>query len=204
MYDEKLRFGKYFLKTLQLHSMSKEDEFVVYLNANNSKCFDLCRTRIKITVNTGLFGKNNKMSKNLWEKDLSVSLNDFILKQFFTDPGVPLFLSLYVIIIKNSKNLKIQCLKGVYFAIREILGKNIKILAHKSLSSGNPKNYSSKICFGKNKYSHGNWNLSVLIDIFSSEFFSLVNEGLISFEYLILNVFYLGHTRWVMNLKKNY
>ena len=74
-------------------------------SANNSKIFEQPRTKLRITVNTGLFGKSNKISKSLYEKDLSSGLNDYILKQFFTDPGVPLFLTLYIIIIKNSKNL---------------------------------------------------------------------------------------------------
>jgi hypothetical protein len=202
MYDEKLRFEKYFLKTFQLHSISKGNEFMVYLNANNSKIFEQPRTKLRITVNTGLFGKSNKISKSLYEKDLSSGLNDYILKQFFTDPGVPLFLTLYIIIIKNSKNLKMQCLKGVYFAIREMLGKNIKILACKSVSFEYPSIYSSKIYFLKNKFLYYLRNLSVLMDIFNSELFSIVNEGLISYKFLILNIYYLGHSRWVVDLKK--
>ena len=71
MYDEKLRFEKYFLKTFQLHSISKGNEFMVYLNVNNSKISEQPKTKLKITVNTGLFGKSNKISKSLYEKDLS-------------------------------------------------------------------------------------------------------------------------------------
>ncbi len=202
MYDEKLHFEKYSFKTFRLHSISNENEFLIYLNINNSKNFDLTSKRLKITVNTGLFGKNKKISKSLYEREFSMVLNNSILKHFFIDPKAAKILNIYIIIIKNSKDMKIKCLKGVFFALREIFGKNIKILTNKSLFSSNLKINSFGVDFCKNKFLYFFWNLSVLIDVFNSDLFSVFTEGLISFDFLKLNIYYIGHIRWILNLKQ--
>jgi hypothetical protein len=202
MYDERFQFEKYFFKTFRLHSISNENEFMIYLNLNNSKNFDLSSKKLKITVNTGLFGKNKKISKSLYERELWVALNNSILKHFFIDPKAAKILNIYIIIIKSSKDMKLKCLKGVFFGLREIFGKNIKILTYKSLFSGNPKINLFEVNFSKKKFLCFFWNLSILIDVFNSDIFSMFTEGLISFDFLIINIFYIGHVKWILNLKQ--
>jgi len=200
MNGEKLHSEKYFFKTFRLHSISNENEFMIYLNVNNSKKFDLTSKKLKITVNTGLFGKNKKISKSLYERELWIALNNSILKHFFIDNKAAKFLNIYIIIIKGSKDMKVKFLKSVFFALREIFGKNIKILTYKSLFSGYPEINSFGVDFYKNNFLYFFWNLSVLIDVFNSNIFSMFTEGLISSDFLIINIYYIGHVRWILNL----
>lgn len=202
MYDQSLIFEKYFFKILRLHSISNENEFMIYLNINNSKNSDLSSKKLKITVNTGLFGKNKKISKSFYERELLMAINNSILKHFFIDPKAAKILNIYIIIIKNSKDMKIKCLKGVFFLLREIFGKNIKILTYKSLFSSNPKINSFGVDSYKNKILNFFWNLWILIDVFNSDIFFIFTEGLISFDFFIMNIYYIGHLRWILNLKQ--
>jgi len=68
MYDETIRFDRYFPKTLNLHSISKNSEFMIYLNINREDNSKKNSRRINVLVNTGLFEKSKINNKCLYER----------------------------------------------------------------------------------------------------------------------------------------
>ena len=63
MFDEKIRFYKCLPKTIKLHSISTESEFMLYLNIKKSKNLGQNPKKINFVVNSGLLGKKLKGNK---------------------------------------------------------------------------------------------------------------------------------------------
>jgi hypothetical protein len=204
MFDEKIRFYKYLPKTIKLHSISTESEFMLYLNIKKSKNMGQNIKKINFIVNSGLSEKDMKGNKSLFERDISRKLNKLILKQFFSDPIAIEFISFYIIIIKNSLTTKTECIRGSLFAIRELLGETIKIIALKSFS---PVFHNNVLFQGNSlnsKLKFYNWTILVLISLTNCNIFSIDGGGIFSIGFLIMCTYYTGNFRWILDCKKNF
>jgi len=203
MFDEKIRFYKCLPKTIKLHSISTESEFMLYLNIKKSKNLGQNLKKINFVVNTGLLGKDTKGNKSLFERDISKKLNKLMLKQFFSDPIAIEFISFYIIIIKNSLTTKAECIKGSLFAIRELLGETIKIIALKSFSPVFHDNVLFQVNSLNSKLKFYNWTILVLISLTNCNIFSIDGGGIFSIGFLIMCTYYTGNFRWNLDCKKN-
>ena len=203
MFDEKIRFYKFQPKTIKLHSISTEGEFMLYLNIKKSKNLGQNQKKINFVVNTGLLGRDMKSNKSLFERDISRKLNKLILKQFFSDPIAIEFISFYIIIIKNTLTIKAECIRASLFAIRELLGETIKIVAWKSFSPVFHNNVFFQINSLNSKLKIYKWSILVLISLTNCNIFSIDGGGIFSIGFLIMCTYYTGNFRWNLDCKKN-
>ena len=202
MYDEKLRFNKFLHKTLNLHHASNNSDFMLYLNIKNLKESKRYSKQIKVIINTGLYKKGNVSKKNLYEKELSITVSKFLMRQILFDPIISDFINFYIIIIKSSESIKSEILTCTMFAIRELLGKKVKILGCTSLSSINQTSYSIEINFNFQSNLNFFWIISVIIDLSVINILYIFSKGLVSLNFFISQIHYFGNIKWIINLKK--
>jgi len=201
MYDEKIRFDKYFPKTFNLHSISINNEFMVYLNVKEGCSLEKNSKKINVLVNTGLFRNGNLVNKCLYERELSYKLNESISRHLFFDPVVVEFINFYIVIIRNSRNIKLECLRGALYAIRELLGKRMKVLAIKRFYPTFQNDTLKNVNLNRLKFSNFRCLISIIIDLSALVFCSFISEGFLSLEFLINSLYYSGNFKWVVNLK---
>ena len=88
---------------LNLHSLSINSEFMVYMKPRSSRIDKKITTQINIIINTGLFKKIAKISKSFLERDISSKLSKLMMKYSTHD------LKIFNAIFKNLKTNHFSC-----------------------------------------------------------------------------------------------
>jgi len=202
MYDETIRFDRYFPKTLNLHSISKNSEFMIYLNINREDNSKKNSRRINVLVNTGLFEKSKINNKCLYERDLSFKLYELLTRYLFFDPVVIKFINVYIMIIKHSNSIKLECLKGSLYAIRELFGKTMRTLTIKKNFPYHQENNLNQLSLAYKRISKCRCLISVIFELNSCIVCNFITEGLLSLNFLIKIFYYSGNFKWILNIKR--
>jgi len=192
-----------YLKTLNIHSLSKSSEFLIYLNPSKSKIPRKCFIPIKIIVNTGLYKRSLKINKSLLEKDLTSVLSKMLTKYFSTQLNTISSIDFYITIIKYSKYTKQECLNSLFWSVREFSSNALKILCNRNFFSIKKKNGKQGLNSFNSKSLKFVWLISIVLNLHMHSVFYIISQGLISINLLIRYIFYVGNFKWIINLKKN-
>jgi hypothetical protein len=203
MYDEKIRYDKFFYKNMKLHSISDNNEFMVYLTTKVINGPKKKLKQIRVVINTGLNGKNRECIKNLYERDMTSKLNKLVKRLFFSDPMVLEFITFYIIIIKHSKTVKIDCLGGALFAIRELFGAANKILTCLKFSPVNSNEGLIKLRSNSLNPKYSCWSIMIIMILYEFNIFLISSGGMISVDFLLTYIYYCGNIKWVFNSKNS-
>lgn len=197
-----MKLTRFNVNILNLHSLSLNSEFMVYIKPNYPKTDKKIPPQIKVNVNTGLFKKKAKINKSFLERDLSSKLNKLIIKYFTCEPKIFDSIDFYIIMIKYSKYTNSECLSCIFWAIRELTTKTSKILVYKNFFSMSKINDRSEIISFDSDILKFNWFISCIMDLLSRNIFLIISRGLLSLNFLLLYAFYFGNFRWILNFKK--
>jgi len=203
MNDDNIQSNLTYLKTLNVHSLSKNSEFLIYLNPCKSKIPRKASIPIKIIINTGLFKRSAKINKSLFEKDLTFTLSKMLTKYFSTQISSINSIDFYVMIIKYSKYTKQECLNCLFLSVREFSSNAIKILCSRNFSSIKNKKEGLELNSFNSKSLKFVWIIYIALNLHMHSLFQIISQGLISINLLIRYVFYFGNFKWIINLKKN-
>lgn len=199
MYDEKIRYDNFFYKNMKFHSISDNSEFMVYLTTKITNGSRKKLKQIHVVINSGLYGKNRKSIKNLYESDIVSKLNKSVTRLFFSDPIVLEFITFYIIIIKHSKTVKAECLSGALFAIRELLGETTKILTYIKFSPLNRNEGLVKLRSYNFNSRYSCWSIMIIMIYYAFNIFSINSEGMVSVEFFLIYIYYCGNIKWTID-----
>lgn len=188
---------------LNLHSLSINSEFMVYMKPRSSRIDKKITTQINIIINTGLFKKIAKISKSFLERDISSKLSKLMMKYSTHDLKIFNAIDFYIIVIKYSKFTRSECLSCLFWATRNLTIKTSNILAQKNFFSLKKFNDSSIINSSESNILKFNWYISIVLDVFARNIFQIKSKGLSSLNFLLVYIFYFGNFRWIINFKKN-
>jgi hypothetical protein len=202
MYDEKVGFNNYIPKTMNLHYISKHSEFVIYLSIKKPKNIHEPQRKINVIVNTGLYGKKTKINKDSFEREVTFTLRKLLTKTLFCNLTAINSISFYVVIIKNSTTTKFECLKCTFLAIRDLMGKNGKIVSYKNFFSSSKHSFLYQPDPFRVEISRIYWMISILSDLYENKIVSIFSEGLISIDFFNVCIFYIGNLKWYLGFKR--